>query len=154
MHYCLTLETWSGFGGVTNLILRFMNSNKNKGMLYLSKEQEETLTNRPTEVRKWCRKCDVTGVGTNQGFVHYDSDFITINEEDTAKVLREDIRDGVYDTLEEYLPEQFDSWSDKEVIEWCFENTSLYFNYWNLEEEIKFGGYYFIEYSDGSIKRA
>lgn len=120
--------------------------NENQPTLYL-KEQ-------PTEVRKWCRKCNVTGVGTDEGFVHYDGDFITITEEATAKVLREDLRDGVYDALEEYLPEQFDNLSDNEVIEWCFENTSLYFNEWNLEEEIKFGGYYFIEYSDGSIKQA
>lgn len=76
---------------------------------------------------KFARICDITKEGTNEGFVHYDSDFITKYESDTAKVLREDLRDDVYDLQEYYPNEYFESMSDKEIIDWALENTSLYY---------------------------
>jgi hypothetical protein len=83
------------------------------------------------EENKFARKCNVTGLGMNEGWCWFDGTFYTRTEEDTVKELRKD------------YPENSDL-SDKELLKLKYEEGVLYWTEW-YEEDIEEQGYYYTE---------
>lgn len=122
----------------------------------------------PTIIKKWCRQCDVTGKGMNEGYVWADGVFYTIDDETTAAELRKDLLEGCYnDVISNYnekivkrkenmmmkpkaeeimTRDKLLGMNNDDIIGWFCEhddfNTNLYWTEWDIEEEIENDNYY------------
>ena len=83
-------------------------------------------------MKKYARRCDVTGKGMNEGWCWGDGMFYTSTKEDTIAELRKD------------NPSKADL-SDDDLLEWAVEEEEmLYWTDW-YEEDLDEQGYYYTE---------
>ena len=96
-------------------------------------------------MKKYARKCDVTGKGMNEGWCWDEGAFYTATKEATVSKLRKKIAEGYNPTLlgiEELLEKP-----DDELIDIAYEDELLYWTEWN-DEDIEEQGYYYKEDGD------
>lgn len=72
-------------------------------------------------MEKYARKCDITGVGMNDGWCWGDGMFYSATLEDTIAELRKD------NPQKKYL-------TDDELLEWAVDVEILYWTEWYYEE--------------------
>jgi hypothetical protein len=90
-------------------------------------------------VRKWARKCDITGEGMNEGWCWGDGSFYTKYEKDTIEEIR--YRDTSLDLGLDYT-----KMSDEELLALYFDNDVFYWTEWYDDEYIMYA-----EMSDGNV---
>ena len=90
-------------------------------------------------VRKWARKCNITGEGMNEGWCWGDGDFYTKYEKDTIEEIR--YRDTSLD-----LDLDYTKMSDDELLDLYFVNNIFYWTEWDDDEDIMYA-----EMSDGNV---
>lgn len=90
-------------------------------------------------VRKWARKCDITGEGMNEGWCWGDGSFYTKYEKDTIEEIR--YRDTSLDLGLDYT-----KMSDEELLALYFDNDVFYWTDWYDDEYIMYA-----EMSDGNV---
>jgi hypothetical protein len=85
-------------------------------------------------MKKYARKCDVTGCGMNSGWVWGDGAFYTSTKEVTIKELRNDISSGGYDFDEVGAIELLKK-TDDELMDYAWENDIFYWTEWQEVDE-------------------
>jgi hypothetical protein len=90
-------------------------------------------------VRKWARKCSITGEGMNEGWVWGDGAFYIKHKKDVIDEIRH--RDESLD-----LDLNYSKMSDDELLELYYDKGVLYWTEWYDDEYILYG-----EMSDGSL---
>jgi hypothetical protein len=96
-------------------------------------------------MKKYARKCDVTGKGMNEGWCWDEGAFYTKTEEATISELRKKIAEGYNPTLlgiEELLEKP-----DDELLGIAYDEGLFYWTEWN-DEDIEEQGYYYKEDGD------
>lgn len=92
-------------------------------------------------MKKFARKCDVTGRGMNEGWVWLDGGFYTSTKEATIQELRSDIESGGLD-FNEIDPKKLSKLSDEDLLEYAYDNDVLYYTTW---DESDIDEYYYDE---------
>ena len=80
-------------------------------------------------MKKFARRCDLSGKGMNKGWVWGDGTYYTSTIELTIKELRDDIKDGAYN-FDELGAEKMLQMSDDELLEYAYNNDIFYFTEW------------------------
>lgn len=91
------------------------------------------------EKKIYCRVCDHTGEGMNEGFVVAEDSYIK-KESDLVKILREELRDT---SLYIDAKVNIDDLSDEELM--TFSHEELEFHYWtewSIEDAVSDNDYY------------
>lgn len=86
-------------------------------------------------MKKYARKCDVTGKGMNEGWVWGDGAYYTSTKEMTIKRLKEKVKDGVLHLEDDFTEEEIINISDEELLEWAFDEELLFWTQWDPEED-------------------
>jgi hypothetical protein len=88
-------------------------------------------------MKKFARKCDVTGQGMNCGWVWFDGTFYTSTMEVTLKELRSDIENGALD-FDEIGADELLKMSDDELIQYANECDITYWTEWEDEDDYEY----------------
>jgi len=81
-------------------------------------------------IEKFSRKCDITGKGMNEGYCWHDGTFYSHTKENTARELRDDIKeDGVMHSGK-LSNDELLAMSDDELLDWAYEEEILYWTEW------------------------
>lgn len=94
-------------------------------------------------MKKFARRCDVTGEPMNEGWCWGEGMFYTATEESTITELRSDVKDGAYD-FDELGSEALLSMSDDELMQYAYDNEVFYWTEW-YSDEIEEQGFYYTE---------
>lgn len=84
-------------------------------------------------MKKFARRCDVTGRGMNEGWCWGDGGFYTSTLEVTITELRSDIKDGGYN-FDEVDTNTLLSMSDDELMQYAYDNDIFYYTEWYDED--------------------
>lgn len=87
-------------------------------------------------MKKFARKCDVTGQGMNEGYVWFDGTYYTSTEEITIKEMRSDIAEGGLD-FDEIGSEELLKLSDDELLQYGYDNGIFYYTEWEDKEDFE-----------------
>jgi hypothetical protein len=94
-------------------------------------------------MKKYARKCDVTGKGMNEGWCWGEGVYYTSTKEATIKELRSDIKDGAYD-FDELGSDAMLQMSDDDLLQYAYDNDVFYYTDWH-DEDLDEQGYYYTE---------
>lgn len=94
-------------------------------------------------MKKYARKCDVTGKGMNEGWCWGEGVYYTKTKEATIKELRSDIKDGAYD-FDELGSDAMLQMSDDELMLYAYNCEVFYWSDW-YDEDLGEQGYYYTE---------
>ena len=87
-------------------------------------------------MKKFARKCDVTGRGMNEGWVQGEGAYYTSTKENTIAELRSDIKDGAYD-FDELGASKLLKLSDDQLLQYAYDNDVLYYTEWEeLDDDV------------------
>jgi len=91
-----------------------------------------------SKVKKYARKCSVTGELMDEGWVWGDGEFYTKYESDTIRELRKDLDAYIdaWQTQDEYNEqlEIVSSMNDTTLLQWATDEEILYYTEWEEEE--------------------
>lgn len=74
-------------------------------------------------MKKFARKCDVTGRGMNEGYVLWDGEMYAIDEASLLKLLREN------------GDEEYNNAKDEFILSDAYYNDAYYYTEWEDEDE-------------------
>lgn len=90
-----------------------------------------------TSIKKYARRCDVTGKGMNEGWCWGEGVYYTSTKEDTVKELR------IYN-FDYIVSDEIQQMSDDDLLQYAYDNDVFYYTDW-LDEDLDEQGYYYTE---------